>query len=106
MATQTTFRPPAGATRTPLGARVLVGVDGSPESFEAARLASLLTDPDGAVTILAAWHASGGIVGNLRTRSAFGFDAARVEASRIAEAAVDVFEGLPSLKKRIVCGDA
>lgn len=97
MATQTTFRPPAGATTTPLGRRVLVGVDGSEQSFEAARQAALLTDPDGAVTVLAAWHASG---------SAYGADAGRVEAARAAETAVAVFAGLPQPRKRIVCGIA
>jgi nucleotide-binding universal stress UspA family protein len=96
MATQTTFRAPAGATTTPLGRRVLVGVDGSDQALEAARQAALLTDPGGAVTILAAWHASGMI----------GADPARLEAVRAAGTAAAAFAGLPEPKTRILCGIA
>jgi HSP20 family molecular chaperone IbpA len=35
--------------------RVIVGVDSSPASAEAARQAALLSDPEGTVTLLAAW---------------------------------------------------
>jgi nucleotide-binding universal stress UspA family protein len=35
--------------------RVLVGVDPSPASVEAARQAAILTEPDGTLTLLAAW---------------------------------------------------
>ena len=36
--------------------RVLVGVDGSPESYDAARQAALLKAPGGTITCLAAWN--------------------------------------------------
>lgn len=42
------------ARRQPL-ARVLVGVDASPESVEAARQAAVLLDPLGSLTLLCAW---------------------------------------------------
>ncbi|HVC88120.1 MAG TPA: universal stress protein [Gaiellaceae bacterium] len=36
--------------------RILVGIDGSQQSLEAARQAALLQDPDGQLTLLAAWE--------------------------------------------------
>jgi nucleotide-binding universal stress UspA family protein len=45
-----------GAAPPPqLFTRVVVGVDRSPESREAARQAAVLTDPEGTLTVLAAW---------------------------------------------------
>jgi nucleotide-binding universal stress UspA family protein len=55
MATQAHSQSKAGATPSQLFERVLVGVDRSPASAEAARQAALLTDPDGTLTVLAAW---------------------------------------------------
>jgi nucleotide-binding universal stress UspA family protein len=57
MTSKTTFEPPPTATkRTPLGRRVLVGVDGSESSMEAARQAAFLIEPDGASIVLSAWR--------------------------------------------------
>ena len=42
--------------------RVLVGIDGSPESLEAARQAALLEEPGGTLELLAAWNLAAPIV--------------------------------------------
>ncbi len=42
--------------------RVLVGIDGSPESLEAARQAALLEEPGGTLELLAAWNLAPPIV--------------------------------------------
>jgi nucleotide-binding universal stress UspA family protein len=55
MATQPDSRSESEAAPPQLFKRVLVGVDRSPASAEAARQAALLTDPEGTLTVLAAW---------------------------------------------------
>ncbi len=54
MSTLTEDRPSMQSPET-IFSRVLVGVDGSPESSEAVRQAALLAKPGGAFTVLAAW---------------------------------------------------
>jgi len=56
-------RPASIAAAPSLFARVLVGVDGSPESREAARQAALLAAPAGRLTVLAAYDIASGLVG-------------------------------------------
>jgi nucleotide-binding universal stress UspA family protein len=51
------------APRSTLFDRVLVGVDASPESYEAARQGAILADAHGALTLLAAWTVPPPIVG-------------------------------------------
>jgi nucleotide-binding universal stress UspA family protein len=53
--TQTQTRSHTTIQAAQLFTRVLVGVDRSPESVEAARQAALLTEPDGTLTLLAGW---------------------------------------------------
>jgi nucleotide-binding universal stress UspA family protein len=53
--TDTTPGKKTEAPPTVLFERVLVGVDRSPASIEAARQAALLTDPEGTLTLLATW---------------------------------------------------
>jgi nucleotide-binding universal stress UspA family protein len=55
MATETTTTTAADAARTGLFSRVLVGVDRSDESIQAARQAAHLTEPDGTLTLLSVW---------------------------------------------------
>ena len=43
--------------------RILVGIDGSQQSLEAARQAALLQDPDGQLTLFSAWDAAPAIGG-------------------------------------------
>jgi nucleotide-binding universal stress UspA family protein len=54
--------------------RVLVGVDPSGESREAARQAAILAEPGGSVTLLAAYDVAPGIVGGTGTRTPPYFD--------------------------------
>ena len=53
--TETQTRSQTTAHAEQLFARVLVGVDRSPESVEAARQAAVLTEPDGTLTLAAGW---------------------------------------------------
>jgi nucleotide-binding universal stress UspA family protein len=55
MVPETTPRSTAHVETTPLCKRVLVGVDRSTESIQAARRAARLTDPDGTLTLLGAF---------------------------------------------------
>ena len=54
--------------------RVFVGVDGSPESREAARQAATLTDPQGRLTLLAVYDVAPGIVGGTGSATPAYFD--------------------------------
>lgn len=55
MATDTQPKSKTAADVAQVFKRVLVGVDRSPASVEAARQAALLTEPDGTLTLLGAW---------------------------------------------------
>lgn len=59
-----TFTSPQHSTpgMTTTFGRVLVGIDGSPESLEAARQAALLEEPGGTLELLAAWNLAAPIV--------------------------------------------
>jgi hypothetical protein len=53
--TETQIRSQTSTQPAQLFKRVLVGVDRSPASIEAARQAAILTEPNGTLTLLAAW---------------------------------------------------
>lgn len=75
---------PASAHETePIFSRVLVGIDGSPESQEAARQAALLAGEDGTITLLAAWSLEPPVVAPMGTLPSYGSD--ELEAKQLAE---------------------
>jgi nucleotide-binding universal stress UspA family protein len=83
--------------------RVLVGVDGSPESTEAVRQAVLLANPGGALTLLAAWELALPLLTPMTTLPAF--DADERAAASDAEDAVRAAKKLyPSARTMIVHG--
>jgi nucleotide-binding universal stress UspA family protein len=92
----------AHTTETQLGAsifgRVLVGVDGSPESVEAARQAATLAQ--GPVTLLAAYDLVRGLVGGVGPATPAMVDEAalRATAEERLELARDAFGGTADLK--------
>ena len=57
-----------------LFARVLVGIDGSPESHEAARQAARLLEPEGELTLLSAYDLAPAIIGGMGTNVPVYFD--------------------------------
>ncbi len=54
--------------------RVVVGVDGSPEGREAVCQAARLCEPDGEVTLVAAWNFPSPLIGTTGTRVPYYFD--------------------------------
>lgn len=94
---------PSMQTAETIFSRVLVGVDGSPESNEAARQAALLVKPGGTVTLLAAWSLEPPLVTPMTMLPAF--DADERAAKSDAEAALDTpKKHLPSAKTMVVHG--
>jgi nucleotide-binding universal stress UspA family protein len=78
---------------TPLFKRVLVGIDRSPESVEAARQAAMLTDSGGDLTLLGAWSPPPPAIGVIgadlsREDAADAYREAAEEAVATAKAAV------------------
>ena len=83
--------------------RVLVGVDGSPESMDAARQAALLKAPGGTLTLLSAWNLEPPLVTPMTVSPAFGPD--ERAAQRGAEDALDAAkEWLPSARTKVAHG--
>ena len=70
MSTLTDHQPSMQSVET-IFSRVLVGIDGSPESSEAARQAALLEMPGGTLTLLAAWNLAPPLVTPMTTLPAY-----------------------------------
>jgi nucleotide-binding universal stress UspA family protein len=88
--------------------RVLVGVDPSAESREAARQAAILTEPDGSVTLLAAYDVAPGIVGGTGTRTPphFDEDLQRERAEDALARAREALTGLAEPAGKLARGNA
>jgi nucleotide-binding universal stress UspA family protein len=85
--------------------RVLVGIDGSPESLEAARQAALLEEPGGTLELLAAWNLAAPIVAPGLAPPVYEADEA--SAREDAERALHIAKTqLPSADVRMVRGFA
>ena len=85
--------------------RILVGIDGSPESFDAARQAALLKAPGGAITCLAAWNLEPPLVTPMTAMPPR--DADERSARSFAEETVRSAQAyVPSAETRIVHGFA
>lgn len=102
MSTLTDHRPSIQSSET-IFSRVLVGVDGSPESTEAVRQAVVLAKPGGKLTLLAAWGLALPLVTPMSTLAAL--DAEESAAQSHAEDAVRAAKELyPSARTMIVHG--
>jgi nucleotide-binding universal stress UspA family protein len=97
-------RRPTTLSPETLFSRVLVGVDGSPESSEAVRQAALLSTPGGAPAVLAAWDLTP-VVTPMTILPAYDTEeeAARSEAEDAAQAAREL---LPTARTIVVRGFA
>lgn len=100
MSTLTDHQPSMQSAET-IFSRVLVGIDGSPESSEAARQAALLEMPGGTLTLLAAWNLAPPLVTPMTTLPAYDADerAARSDAEDALRAAK---KQLPSARTMVV----
>lgn len=100
MSTLTDHQPSMQSAET-IFSRVLVGVDGSPESTEAVRQAALLAKPGGALTLLAAWNLAPPLVTPMTTLPAYDADerAARSDAEKAVRAVKKLH---PSARSMIV----
>jgi nucleotide-binding universal stress UspA family protein len=109
MATATTDTVQSKIAAPQLLKRVLVGVDGSVESMEAARQAALLLEPGGTLTVLGAWTVPPPIVGGLGTL-VYSHEVDAVAYRAVAEEAVSTvdhaLEALASPATEVVRGFA
>jgi nucleotide-binding universal stress UspA family protein len=98
--------PRRGAAAPSLFARVLVGVDGSLESREAARQAALLADPTGRLTVLAAYDIAPTQVGGTGSKVPVYFDeeAQRRSAEQALADVRDEFANLRPPSGKVVRG--
>jgi nucleotide-binding universal stress UspA family protein len=103
-----TSAPSDRAERLPTFGRVLVGIDASPESREAARQAAVLTDPDGRLTLLAAYDVAPAIVGGTGsgTPAYFDEDMQRESAKDALERAREALAGLAEPVGKLARGNA
>jgi nucleotide-binding universal stress UspA family protein len=86
--------------------RVLVGIDGSQQALEAARQAAILQEPEGQLTLLAAWNLAPSIVGGTGTRVPYYFDenVQKGHAAKALEAARDHVASLAAPTQKLVRG--
>ena len=92
-----------GVSAETIFSRILVGVDGSPESREAARQAAVLERPGGTTTLLGAWHLAPPLVTPMTLLPAWGVDESEARADA-EEALRAVRHELPSAAALLVHG--
>jgi nucleotide-binding universal stress UspA family protein len=88
--------------------RVLVGIDGSAESAEAARQTAVLTEPRGRLTLLAAYDVAPAIVGGTgsRTPAYFDEDLQRERAENALERTRQALAGRAEPVEKLTRGNA
>jgi nucleotide-binding universal stress UspA family protein len=106
MATQTTPRSNSKTEPTQVFASIVIGVDGSPESLEAARQAAALKDVDGELTVLSAWNLAPPVVVPMGGSYPLDEEVPRAHAAESVRTAIEHIGGAGASSAKIMRGFA